>query len=207
MSGRKVKTLVGLPSVRWCNHSVQCPFIYQFSEMVSLQSKSIYVLQAQRSSAHPRKPSTTAAPKRVLIEQKPLHVSSMNSLNCSLKVWWGKACVKVTTVLDIHCNTFFPLLFSSFFSSPLAFAGTWKWIAVFVQMAQNLKALCGDKVTRSKWRLFITLQRAGRHIHIVYIGGEIQNNLVNHTAMGGKKKGDSAPQRVMCESYWIFSAT
>lgn len=54
-------------------------------------------------------------------------------------------------------------------------AFTWKRIAAFIQMAQNLKAICGDKVKMGKWRLFITLQRAGEHVYIAYIQGEIWN--------------------------------
>lgn len=45
-------------------------------------------------------------------------------------------------------------------------------------MARNLKAICGDKVTEGKWRLFITPPKAGEHIYIVYTQGEIWNILL-----------------------------
>lgn len=40
-------------------------------------------------------------------------------------------------------------------------------------MARNLKTICGDKVTGSMWRLFITPQSAGEHICILYTHREI----------------------------------
>lgn len=45
-------------------------------------------------------------------------------------------------------------------------------------MARNLKAICGDKVTEGKWRLFITPPKVGEYIYIVYTQGEIWNILL-----------------------------
>lgn len=159
--------------------AVQCPFIYQFTEITSLKSKSFYVLllQAQHSSAHPLSPSRTDVSKRVWLNRN--HCTSVAWFPWTLASNGGEEkCVSKwewSRTYTAYCSTFF-FFFLFFFS--LAFAGTWKWIAVFVQMAQNLKAICGDKVTRGKWRFFITLQRAGEHIYIVYTEGEIQNILL-----------------------------
>lgn len=178
MAGHKAKTLVGLLSVWCCNCSVQCSFIYQFTVITSVRSKSIYVLllQVQHSSAHPLSPSRTDVSKQVWLNRNccmsvagiPWTLTSKGGEEKCVSKW-----ERFWTYTAYRSTFFFLFLFFS-----LAFVGTWKWIAVFVQMAQNLKAICGDKVTRGKWRLFITLQRAGEHIYIVYTQGEIRNILL-----------------------------
>jgi len=63
-------------------------------------------------------------------------------------------------------------------------------------MAQNLKAIYGDKVRRGKRRLFITLQRAGEHICTLYTPGEIQNILLLMTQPQKKNRFSSAEGNV-----------
>lgn len=67
----KLKHLVGLLLLWWCNCSIQCSFIYQFTVITSIRSKSIYVLllQVQHSSAHPLSPSRTDVSKQVWLNR------------------------------------------------------------------------------------------------------------------------------------------
>lgn len=203
MAGHKAKTLVGLLSVWWCNCSVQCPFIYQFTEITSIRSKSIYVLllQVQHSSAHPLSPSRTDVSKQVWLNR-----------NCCMSVAWipwtltskggEEKCVSKWErfwTYTAYCSTFF---------FPFSF--------FFLSICRNMKVNCCvcSNGTESKSNLWWqghkgqveafhnSAESWWAYLYCIYTGRNTKYFTVNDT--DAEKKIDSALQRVMCEMILNF---